>query len=500
MVKRKIIVNDIAGEKRIGVIEDDTFVEFFSVRADGNGSLGNIYAAAVRKVVPGMNSAFIEFGGERTGFIHGKDLKPDVSWEELQTGDDEDPLKDRSWRIEDHIREGQRILVQVVKEPIGQKGARLTTHIVFSGRYAVLMPTVSHVGVSRKITDRARRDALRALGAKVLSKGYGIILRTAAEQAELSRVEKEIDTLIKQHVNVLNRFKKEKGIKKLYNAHSQLVQLIQNTGDDELAEIVVDNDTDYDEAREYLDSFIPDKLDILKRYNLPYPVFEYYGIEQDIERSFKPKVWMKSGGFLIIEQTEALTVVDVNTGKYLGKESVESTVLKTNLEAVVEIAYQLRLRNVAGIIIVDFIDMRSNASRRKVIDALESALKADSARTTVYPFTRLGLVQITRKRTSESNAAQLTERCPYCSGSGLVLSRQTVAFNIMRELQKQVKLYGLTECVIEAHPDTIFVLKQQLHDYFSQLTKQLNVTVHTLSNKDFHREHFAVRSALSSEE
>ena len=497
-MKRRIIVNDIPGEKRVGVLEDDKFVEFFTIRHTDGSSLDDIYSASVRKVAPGMNSAFIEYGGERTGFIHAKDLKENISWEELQTSDDA-ANKENSWHIEDHIREGQRILVQVVKEPIGQKGARLTTHISFSGRYAVLMPTVSHVGVSRKIENREIRDNLRTIGAKVLERGYGIILRTAAGETELANIEKEIETLIQQHIVVLSRFKKEKGVKKLFNSGSQLIQLIKNTRDDALSEIVVDNLSDFKEAEEYIKAFIPDKIDILTRYNLPYPIFEYYGLEHDIESSFKSKVWMKSGGFLIIEQTEALTVVDVNTGKYLGKGSLESTVVKTNLEAAEEIASQLRLRNLAGIIIIDFIDMRSSANKSKVISVLETALARDSARTRVYHFTRLGLIQVTRKRTSESNESHMTETCSYCSGSGITLSRETVAFNILREIQKQTKLYGIHDITVEAHPDTTFTLKQRLHEHFKKLTGDLGATITILPNKDFHREHFSVYATTASE-
>lgn len=503
-MNRQVIVNRTPGEKRVAIIENRKLVELHIMRNDTGTCLGNIYSGIVKRVLPGMQSAFVEFGGSRTGFIYVNDLKADITYEEFQKSfDDEDseetaagePVKEtRKTDISEFIKEGQKVLVQVIKEPIGQKGARLTTHVSLPGRFCVLMPTIAHIGISRKITDKDKRNELKELGKKVQNKGYGIILRTLAAESESKVIEKEAVALIKRWTEIQNDFKKEKGAAVLHSAPDPVIDIVQNTDIDDLKEVIVDNREDEKNVRDYLSFYNENPDELVKFYDLPYPVFDYYSIESEIANVLKKKIWLKSGGFLIIEQTEALTVIDVNTGKFIGKGNLESTVLKTNLEAVEEIAYHLRLRNIAGIIVVDFIDMRNQGNKKRVITDLEKLLESDPARCSVFYFTRLGLIQITRKRTTESNISSMTEPCPYCNGNGIIRSRDTIVFQIFRDIQRQVKLYGSRIVCIEAHPDATFALEHKHSDELKELTKELRITVEVQSNNSFHREHYIVSS------
>ena len=506
-MNRQIIVNNTYGEKRIAILEDRKLVELHVMHSEEGSCLSNIYSGIIRRVLPGMQSAFVEFGGTRTGFIHANDLRLDITYEEyqknLESDEDEDSGHEdqssetqseprRFTDITEYAKEGNRILVQVVKEPIGQKGAKLTTHISLAGRYCVLLPTITHIGVSRKISDREKREELKEFGLKVQKKGFGIILRTLAAETDIKTIEKEVVFLIKKWISIQNTFQKGKGTALIEPALDPMLEFVQNTGMDELSEIVVDNRNDELAVRNYFAFYGENPDDKVKFYDLPYPIFDYYSIEPEVAKLVKKKIWLKSGGFLIIEQTEALTVIDVNTGKFVGKGDLESTVVKTNCEAAEEIAYHLRLRNLAGIIVVDFIDMRNQANKKKVIAKLEKELEKDSAKCTVFYFTRLGLIQITRKRTTESNISSLTEPCPYCSGNGIIRSKETVTFQIFREIKKYVRLYGSKVLTVKAHPDTLFAMGHIYADELEKLKKELKISINTESDNSLHRESFTV--------
>ena len=503
-MNRQIIVNSIQGEKRVAILEEKKLVELNIMRSDTGRCLGNIYSGIVRRVLPGMQAAFVEFGGARTGFIYINDLRTDITYEEFQktvqneeheeNGDNSSKRNDFRNDITKYVKEGEKVLVQVVKEPIGQKGARLTTHISVPGRFCVLLPTISHIGISRKINDNEKRGELKELGLKVQKKGYGIILRTLAAESDIKTVEKEAVSLIKKWGDIQNNFKKEKGSALVYDSLDPITEIIQNTSISDLKEVVVDSREDEKNVRSYLKFYNENPDDLVKFYDLPYPIFDYYSIEAEITSVLKKKIWLKSGGFLIVEQTEALTVIDVNTGKFVGKGNLESTVLKTNLEAAEEIAYHLRLRNIAGIIVVDFIDMRNQGNKKKVISELEKLLEKDPAKCSVFYFTRLGLIQITRKRTTESNISSMTEPCPYCNGNGIIKSRDTIVFQIFRDIQREVRLYGSRWIKIKAHPDAAFALEHKHSEEFDELKKELKVIVDVQTDNTFHREHYIVAS------
>jgi len=500
-MKRQIIVNRTYGERRIAIIEDRKLVELHIMRDEASDCLGNIYCGIVKRVLPGMQSAFVEYGGARTGFIHINDLREGISYEEFQKSIDNEEDSNgnaKKLSISDFIRDGQKILVQVIKEPIGQKGARLTTHISLPGRYVVLMPTISHIGISRKIKSREKRAELKELGLKVQKKGFGIILRTLSQEIESDLIEKDAVALIKKWTVAKNAFKKEKKPALLFNALDPILEIIQNTKPEDLKEVILDDKEDEKIVQQYSKFYDDISSDKINLYDLPYPIFDYYSIEPEITNVLKRKIWLKSGGFLIIEQTEALSVIDVNTGKFTGKGNLESTVFKTNIEAAEEIALHLRLRNLAGIIIVDFIDMKNQSNKKKVIDLLEELMQRDPARTSVFYFTRLGLIQITRKRTTESNISFMTEPCPYCNGNGIILSRDTVVFKIFRDIQRQVKLYKSKRLVIKTHPDAALALETTHLEKFEQLKRELKVLVEIDKDQSFHREHYHISSEDSN--
>ena len=496
-MKRQIIVNRTYGERRVAVIEDRKLVELHIMRDESSDCLGNVYCGIVKRVLPGMQSAFVEFGGARTGFIHVNDLMEGITYEEFQKSidnDEENGSNNRKQSISNFIRDGQKILVQVVKEPIGLKGARLTTHISLPGRYVVLMPTISHIGISRKIRNRDKRAELKELGLKVQKKGFGIIMRTLSEEISSDLIEKDAVSLIKKWTAVQSAFKKEKNPALLFNAPDPIIEIIQNTKPEDLKEVILDDKNDEKIVKQYSNLYDDISSDKINFYDLPYPIFDYYSIETEIANVLKRKIWLKSGGFLIVEQTEALSVIDVNTGKFTGKGNLESTVFKTNMEAAEEITLHLRLRNLAGIIIVDFIDMKNQSNKKKVIDLLEELLLKDPARTSVFYFTRLGLIQITRKRTTESNISYMTEPCPYCNGNGLILSRDTIVFKIFRDIQRQVRLNKSRKLIIKAHPDAALALETTHLEKFKELKKELKVSVTIDKSISFHREHYHVSS------
>ncbi len=493
-MERQIIVNSVPGERRIAILEDGRLVEYSVYRSNDRRCLGNIYRGTVKRIVPGMQSAFVDFGHERTGFIYLRDLRKDISYEELEHDPDEEETNGRQTapQVPEYVREGQQIIVQVVKEPIGLKGARLTTHVTLPGRFAVLMPTIRHIGLSKKISDPTRRRDLEEIAKRTAEKGYGIIIRTMAAEAGNRMVEREIALLIKKWQTIQQRFKKGKTEGIIGEEANPLIEAVKNTYTEDLSAVICDQEEDYRDVQAYVSSFIPERQDAVRLHDLPYPIFEYYGIEAELERGLSKKIWLKSGGFIYIEPTEALTVIDVNTGKFLGHESLEQTVLRTNLEAAEEIAYQLRLRNIAGIIVVDFIDMRHHMNRQRVIKALETFLARDPAKSSVYQFTRLGLIQITRKRTTESTYATLTEPCPYCSGTGGILSRGSVGFSIIHDIIRRNRLHGVKRFCVTAHPDVIFSMEHTLEAEMKELRRAYRLNIELVGDGSLHREHFLV--------
>jgi ribonuclease G len=445
----EIICNTTGRETRVAVMEQGRVAELHIDRGDDRGFVGNVYLGKVVRVLPGMQAAFVDVGLERAAFLYVGDIYPEfLHLHEEGEGRDVEGAEEptivqrgggRAGQppIQDLLTEGQRIVVQVAKDPIGTKGARLTTHIAIPGRYLVYMPTVEHVGISRRIEKDKERRRLRDLVEKHRPKGAGFIVRTVCEGKSIDALQRDMAYLIRSWERVQERSKDAKAPALLHSEQGLVVRAARDLFDEGVARLVVDDKDVHEQVKGFVKSLMPELADRVHLYRGAEPIFDTYGVEGALQKSLGRKVWLKSGGYLVIDQTEALMAIDVNSGKFVGSSSLEETTLRINLEAVEEVAHQLRLRNMGGIIIIDFIDMEVEGNRSKVTAALEEALRRDRARTNVLRISELGLVEMTRKRVQEGLDRYLHEECSVCHGSGHVRSRSTVCFEILRAVRRE---------------------------------------------------------------
>lgn len=394
--------------------------------------------------------------------------------------------------IQDVVKEGQDVVVQVAKEPMGTKGARLTCHISLPGRHVVLMPTVDHVGVSRKIESSEERRRLRSIVDELRPPGMGIIVRTVAAEQTNEQLTNEINYLLNLWSTIKKKGETHKAPYCLYEDLNVVLKTVRDFFTDDIHRLVVDSPRVHSYVVEFAEQFAPHLVNRVVRYTGKDPIFDAYGIESEIVRALNRKVWLKSGGYLICDQTEALTVIDVNTGKFTGKKNLEETIFKTNMEAVKEVAYQLRLRNVGGIIIIDLIDMEKSSHREKVYRALEDALKKDKAKTNILRISELGLIQMTRKRTRESLNHVLCEPCPYCYGKGFTKNLRTVCYDIFRELERAALEGGTVGARVSAHPEVVDTLFQDERDTLDRLEERFGMKVSIQGDSTLHIENFRV--------
>ncbi|HEY8279559.1 MAG TPA: Rne/Rng family ribonuclease [Bdellovibrionota bacterium] len=394
--------------------------------------------------------------------------------------------------IQDVVKEGQDVVVQVAKEPMGTKGARLTCHISLPGRHVVLMPTVDHVGVSRKIESSDERRRLRSIVDALRPPGMGIIVRTVAAEQTDEQLTNEINYLLNLWASIKKKTDTHKAPYCLYEDLNVILKTVRDFFTDDIHRLVVDSPRVHSYVVEFAEQFAPHLVNRVVKYTGKDPIFDAYGIESEITRALNRKVWLKSGGYLIIDQTEALTVIDVNTGKFTGKKNLEETILKTNLEAVREVAYQLRLRNVGGIIIIDLIDMEKGQHREKVYRGLEDALKKDKSKTNILRISELGLIQMTRKRTRESLNHVLCEPCPYCNGKGFSKNLRTVCYDIFRELERAALEGGTVGARVMAHPEVVDTLFQDERDTLDRLEERFSMKVSIKGDANLHIENFTV--------
>ncbi|MDR7533968.1 MAG: Rne/Rng family ribonuclease [Armatimonadota bacterium] len=441
---REIIANIEDVEVRVAVLEDGVLVNLFIERSEPVA--GNIYKGRVTNVLPGMEAAFIDIGLERNAFLHVDDIRAQrLDGEELEA-----PLG--KGVITERLRPGQEILVQVTKEPMGSKGARVTTYLALPAHYLVLMPTVNYVGVSRRITSEAERKRLRQIADRVRPDGMGVIVRTAAEGATEAMLADDVAFLQQLWQRVLERARQQRAPALIYQDLRLIRRIVRDLFTDEVDRFVVDSPEEFSRIADLLGSFAPHLKDRLVLYREPEPVFEKFGIEREIDRALRRRVWLKSGGHIVFDRTEALTVIDVNTGKYVGKTDLASTILRTNLEAVDEIIRQIMLRDLGGIILVDFIDMEKEEHRQQVLDALHRAAQRDRARLHIIDLTALGLVEITRKRVYQDLEEIMRTPCPYCEGRGRVIAAETMAMRVRRELRKLARTSKAAAILVEVHP------------------------------------------------
>jgi ribonuclease G len=477
-MSNEILINVTPQETRVAVMQQGVVQELHIERGSHLGMVGNIYTGRVKRVLPGMQSAFIDIGLERSAFLHVADI-----WEERGNGETAKP-------IEKILYEGQTLLVQVIKEPIGTKGARLSTQISIAGRLLVFLPQESHIGVSQRIEDEAGRETLRNRLQQLLPPGHGsgYIIRTVAEAASDRELLADIEYLDKLWNKLHEQSKTAPVPELLYQELDISLRVLRDFVNEETSRILVDSRETNQRLTTFAQDYIVSTVPLLNHYIGERPLFDLYGVEEEIEKALSRRVELKSGGYLIIDQTEALTTIDVNTGGFVGGRNFDDTIFKTNLEAAQVIARQLRLRNLGGIIICDFIDMESDEHREAVLDEFRKALARDHTRTTVNGFSALGLVEMTRKRTRESLAHVLCEPCPTCQGRGEVKTAQTVCYEILREIVREARQFNAREYRILAAQQVIDLFLDEESQSLAQLSdfigKPVSLQVETLYTQE----------------
>lgn len=498
-MSREIFIDVTSHEKRTAVSTDRKLDEFYIERSDSVNLVGNIYKGRVESVVPGMAAAFIELGLEKNGFLHVADVVTDrSSYEKMLEGEpDEDTEKREKEKalpaINEVLKKGDEVLVQVVKEPIGTKGARLTTHISIPGRFLVLMPFEHRLGLSKRIEDRAERDRIRRIFTELkLPTDVGFIVRTAAMGVSKNDFFREAQYLIRlwHHINV--RGKRARPPQLIHQEYDLILRSARDLFTNDITKLEIDSRGDFKRISKFLRIYSPHLRPRLKFYIGAVPLFEKFGIEKQIDKIYERVAWLKSGGYLIFDETESLVAIDVNSGKFVGKKNQEDTAYRTNVEAAQEVPRQLKLRDIGGIIIIDFIDMESPEHRNNVFKTLERHLENDKAKTEISNISRLGLVEMTRQRMRKSIEGKSYERCPYCSGRGTVKSVSTIAIELMRKLERALQETKAKELFVYLHPDVASYSLMPGRDMIKPLGKRYRKAIHIIRDPSQHIEHIKV--------
>ncbi|MBN2715660.1 MAG: Rne/Rng family ribonuclease [Deltaproteobacteria bacterium] len=477
-----VAINVDLQETRVALIENGMIAELLVERSHQRTSVGNIYRGRVTRVLPGMQAAFVDIGMEKHAFLHASDVIV------------ENDKSRKTLPIRDALKEGQYIPVQVSKDMIGTKGCRITSDVSLAGRHLVYMPLSPKGGISRKIEDDKERGRLQKIMSRLTPEEGAMIARTAAMGASPDALEADVAYLVETWQEIKARFNKKKKAGLLYEDLSLPLKVARDKFNDSIAQIIVDDKSVFDDLHSFIDRLIPIRLDALELYTGDEPIFDAFGIEAEIKRALERVVELPSGGSLVIDQGEALTAVDVNTGKFVGKGSrdQEETILQTNLEAVEEIAYQVRFRNIGGLIVLDLIDMDKPANRQKVTARLKEMLKGDRAKTSVNDISRFGLIEMTRERTTESLGRMLHESCPYCDGTGNIISRVTIANEVLREIQRNADDPPVGYLEVVVHPNVAEVLKGVSAPAIKELSKRIGRKIKISVDKNCHMESYHV--------
>ncbi len=523
-MQKEMIISANWHETMVAILEEDLVTEIFVERERHRGVVGNIYKGRVSKVLPGMQCAFIDIGLERDGFLYVSDVVNTIEeFDRLDSGDDDEhdgaggngrsgglsavaPRAEAGDRgrgrergpqpkIEELLKEGQEIVVQVAKEPLGTKGARLTSHATLAGRFLVFMPTVDHVGVSRKIDSREERSRLRGIVKKFREEhgfGGGVIIRTAAGSRPDADILSDLDYFNDIWKDTRHKFETSRAPSVIYREQSLVAKLLRDLLTEEFSAIRIDNPLEHRHVMDLVARIMPALASRVKLYTKDYPIFEEYGVQAEIDKALKSKVWLKSGGSIVINQTEALVAIDVNTGRYVGKRTgrLEDTIVKTNLEAVKEIVRQIRLRDLGGIIVLDFIDMEERKNRQKVFQAVELETKKDRSPSKLLQVSDFGLVILTRKRVKQSLERVLTEPCPYCSGTGVIKSSSTICYEILSEVRKIGADLTGGGVVLRVNPEIARALKEEERAVMADLKQALGKDVMIRPDTHLHHEQF----------
>ena len=549
-MNKEMIISTNGHETRVAILEDDLLAEVFVERERNRGVVGNVYKGRVSKVLPGMQSAFVDLGLERDGFLYVADVVNTMEEFERLSGDDDedepaaapsaaveaigsgaaevaasapgpaapaqnggggrgrgrggrdrgDAQKGLEAKIEDLVKEGQDIIVQVAKEPLGTKGARLTSHVTMPGRFLVFMPTVDHVGVSRKISTREERNRLRGIVKEFREQhhfGGGVIIRTAAEGKPKEDIVSDLTYFHRVWTEMRQKSESSRAPAVVFREASLVAKLLRDLLTDDYVAIRIDDAREYQRIVELLDRIMPGMSARVKLHDKPYPIFEEYGVQAELDKALKSKVWLKSGGSIVINQTEALVAIDVNTGRYVGKKTtgrLEDTIIKTNLEAAKEIVRQMRLRDLGGIIVLDFIDMEEKKNRQKVFQVVEQELRRDRSPSKALQVSDFGLVIVTRKRVKQSLERTLTEPCPYCSGTGTIKSSSTVCYEILTEVKKVGPDLDGLGVLLRVNPDIARALRDEERGVLRDMKQMLGKDVIVKADVHLHHEQFDVMS------
>lgn len=488
---KELVINVAPLETRIALMEDGRLAELNIERQENRSLVGNIYKGRIDSIVPGIQAAFVDIGFEKNGFLYVSDIAGaegtgDFVYEDGVAKSIKQSRRGKRPTIEGILKKNQYIMVQVAKDMLGTKGCRLTNYITLPGRYEVLMPTISQLGVSRKIDDEKERDRLRKILQEVRPKGVGVILRTAAEGRSKADFQEDLKYLTKVWEKIKNKMESMKGVGLLYEDLGPVLRAVRDQFNDEVERLTVDCEREYRRILNFLDTFAPNLRKKCKLYRGKHPLFEKLGIENEIEKALHRKVYLKSGGYICIDHTEALVAIDVNTGKFTGTTHLEDTVFQTNMAAAEEIARQVRLRDIGGIIVIDFIDMQIEKNRKQLIKKLHDVLKADRAKTTISEISELGMIEMTRKRVKHNLIKALSQPCPYCEGSGMVRSVTTMTFDIIRKLQSLFCENKEPRIILQVHPDVARRLRHENKELLDGIAQSFEREIVVESVSDFH--------------
>ncbi|MFW5873403.1 MAG: Rne/Rng family ribonuclease [Bacillota bacterium] len=493
-MSKKILINSGIREKRAAILVNDNLDNLFFERDTYERNEGSIYRGKVKDVLPGMQAAFVDIGSERNGFLHINDAYPLFNDKQRKN------FSKRKLKINQVLNPGQEIMVQVTKEPIGEKGPKLTCRVSLPGRYYVFLPNENRINISRRIRDHGERGRLKNITKNLINGNTGVIIRTNAANKDKKLLKMDYNFLNSLWQRILSRYKRSRAPKLLHSDINLIHQIVRDHLGSDIDRVVIDDREDYKNLSEFAERLDPDINSRIFLYQRERPIFETYGIEQELDKLMRRKVWLKSGGHVVFDSTEALVAVDVNTGKYVGKKNLQDTVFKTNLEAAKEIARQLRLRDIGGIIIIDFIDMDIESNRKKVLEVLEQELARDRTRTSILGLTKLGLVEMTRKKVRERLSELVQKECPYCEGTGRIVAETTMAFKVIRELNSLASRENFDAILCEVHPDVAAVLIGNGGEKLNQLERDLDKDIYIRGNNELHREDFEVIKKGSKEE
>lgn len=480
----KLLVSVRPIATRVAYVEDGELRDFrVEKRGEVKSLVGSIFKGKVSRVLPGMQAAFVDINLDRAGFLYVGDVRVDIDsgspiviTEEQEEEENYAEAEEvEKTPIQDLLSEGQHILVQVAKDPLGTKGARISTHVSLPGRYVVYMPTVNHIGISRRIDNEKERERLKETIDTYRPERGGFIVRTAAEGAPPEAIRSDIEYLTRLYTEIFKQYSDKKSVGLVHSELDMDLRAVRDLASESVDEVIVDDKAVYEKVLNFANQFIPHLSKKIKFYNEEETLFDKYEIDLEISRSLGRKVWLKSGGYIIFDEAEALVAIDVNTGSYTGKKDLEDTILKTNLEAVKEIAAQLRIRNCGGIIVIDLIDMEKEVHREMVMAALEEELSFDKARTNITQISELGLIEMTRKRIRPSLVKTLCQPCKYCDGKGYVKTASTIASEIFRELEREgvdAKKLSTTIRVNEAIADWVYEEGSDMLEYMEQKIKR----------------------------